>query len=77
MSSEKSSIGVRHNLSEPVYALWEELADFGAHAIDSALMHCMRSIGDQIGVDDAAWYGWARLSGLGQTEKGVPNGLET
>jgi DNA-binding CsgD family transcriptional regulator len=71
MSSEKSSVTERQKLSERIYALWEELADFGAHAIDPALRHCLRSIGGLIGADDASWCGWVRLNGRSWPEKGV------
>jgi DNA-binding CsgD family transcriptional regulator len=74
MASDKSSIAERLEESEPVYALWDDLADFGAHEIDPALRHCMRSIGGLIGADDAGWCGWVRLDGLSRPEKGVPMG---
>jgi DNA-binding CsgD family transcriptional regulator len=44
-----------------IHALWDELADFGAHETDAALVHAMRVLSDLAGVRRAFWLGAVRL----------------
>ena len=44
-----------------IHALWDELADFGAHDTDAALVHAMRVLGDLVGAQQAFWLGAVRL----------------
>jgi hypothetical protein len=59
---------------EPLYALWDELSDFGAHATDAALRHCMQRVCAWIGADDAFWLGTVRAPGLYSTNAGTRGG---
>lgn len=44
-----------------IHALWDELADFGAHETEAATMHAMRVLSDLIGAERAFWLGAVRL----------------
>ena len=44
-----------------IHALWDELADFGAHETDAALVHAMRVLSNLAGVRRAFWLGAVRL----------------
>jgi hypothetical protein len=43
-----------------IHALWDELADFGAHETEAATMHAMRVLSDQVGAERAFWLGAVR-----------------
>ena len=40
-----------------IHALWDELADFGAHETDAALVHAMRVLSELAGAQRAFWLG--------------------
>lgn len=44
-----------------IHGLWDELADFGAHETDDALVHAMRVLSDLVGAGRAFWLGAVRL----------------
>jgi DNA-binding CsgD family transcriptional regulator len=44
-----------------IHALWDELADFGAHETDAALVHALRVLSDLVGAQRAFWLGAVRL----------------
>ena len=44
-----------------IHALWDELADFGAHETDAALLHAMRVLSELAGAQRAFWLGAVRL----------------
>jgi DNA-binding CsgD family transcriptional regulator len=45
-----------------IHALWDELADFGAHETDGALVHAMRVLSDLVGARRAFWLGAVRVA---------------
>jgi DNA-binding CsgD family transcriptional regulator len=45
---------------QEIYQLWDELADFGPPDIDKALRHCMQTLCELTGADDAFWFGIVR-----------------
>lgn len=45
-----------------IYALWDELCDFGSHATDNALRHCLSRVCTWIGAQNAFWIGAVRLA---------------
>lgn len=51
----------RRNISQKIYTLWDELADYGPQDVDNALRHCMTALCKLIDADDAAWYGLVRI----------------
>ena len=44
-----------------VHALWDEIADFGAHEVDEALGHALRVLSELVGAQNAFWLGAVRL----------------
>jgi DNA-binding CsgD family transcriptional regulator len=48
-------------LAVRIHALWNELADFGAHETDAAMVHAMRVLSDLTGAQRAFWLGAVRL----------------
>ncbi len=44
-----------------IHDLWDELADFGAHETDAALVHAMRVLSGLVGAERAFWLGAVRL----------------
>ena len=44
-----------------IHALWDELADFGAHETDAALAHALRVLSGLVGAQQAFWLGAVRL----------------
>ena len=44
-----------------IHALWDELADFGAHETDAALNHAMQVLSGLVGAQRAFWLGAVRL----------------
>jgi DNA-binding CsgD family transcriptional regulator len=44
-----------------IHALWDELAEYGAHETDSALNHAMQVLSGLIGAQRAFWLGAVRL----------------
>ncbi|HZR83448.1 MAG TPA: LuxR C-terminal-related transcriptional regulator [Candidatus Binatia bacterium] len=44
-----------------IHELWDELADFGAHETDAAVVHAMRVLSDLIGAQRAFWLGAVRF----------------
>jgi len=44
-----------------IHALWDELADYGAHETDAALNHAMQVLSGLVGADRAFWLGAVRL----------------
>lgn len=56
-----SSAALPDELVVRINALWDELADFGAHQIDAALAHALRVLGDLVGAQRAFWLGAVRL----------------
>jgi DNA-binding CsgD family transcriptional regulator len=44
-----------------IHALWDELADFGAHETDGALVHAMLTLSGLVGARSAFWLGAVRL----------------
>jgi len=47
------------------HVLWDELADFGAHQTDAAVVHAMRVLSDLVGAQRAFWLGAVRLEADG------------
>jgi DNA-binding CsgD family transcriptional regulator len=47
---------------EPVYTLWDELADFPAGATDQALDHLMKSLAGLLKADNVVWVGAIRMA---------------
>ena len=48
-------------LAVRIHALWDELADFGAHETDAALVHALRVLSDLTRAQRAFWLGGVRL----------------
>jgi DNA-binding CsgD family transcriptional regulator len=48
-------------LASRIHALWDELADFGAHETDAAVAHAMRVLSDLVGAQRAFWLGAVRF----------------
>jgi len=48
-------------VAERIHALWDELADFGAHETDAALDHAMQVLSALVGAQRAFWLGAVRL----------------
>jgi len=46
---------------ESIHALWNELAEFPAAEIDSALFHLMTALCRRLGADNAVWVGSAKV----------------
>jgi DNA-binding CsgD family transcriptional regulator len=44
-----------------IHALWDEVADLGAHETDAALVHALRVLSGLIGAQNAFWLGAVRL----------------
>ena len=44
-----------------IHVFWDELADFGAHETDAALVHAMRVLSDLVGAQHAFWLGAVRV----------------
>jgi DNA-binding CsgD family transcriptional regulator len=61
MASSPSEGVPRPAVATRIHALWDELADFGAHDTDSALVHAMRVLSDLVGAPRAFWLGAVRL----------------
>lgn len=52
----------RRNVSQKIYDLWDDLADYGPQEVDKALRHCMSALCNLSDADDACWYGLVRLN---------------
>ncbi len=46
---------------DPVYRLWDELNDFPAERIDSAVMHLMKTLAEWTGASGSRWLGLVRV----------------
>jgi DNA-binding CsgD family transcriptional regulator len=44
-----------------LHLLWDEIADFGAHATDAALGHALKVLSQLVGAQNAFWLGAVRL----------------
>ena len=51
-------------------ALWDEVADFGAHDTDVALGHVLRVLSELVGAQNAFWLGAVRLGSDGEPLRG-------
>jgi len=49
-------------IADRIHALWDELADFGAHETDAALLHAMRVVSELTRAQRAFWLGAVRLA---------------
>jgi DNA-binding CsgD family transcriptional regulator len=56
-----SAIVLPNGLAVRIHALWDELADFGAHESDAALAHALRALSDVTGAQRAFWLGAVRF----------------
>ena len=61
MSGDGSSEAVPAIVVDHIHALWDEVADFGAHETDAALAHLLRTLSDLTGPQNAFWLGAVRL----------------
>jgi len=50
------------SLATRIHALWDEVADFGAHETDTALSHTLRLLSELVGAQSAFWLGAVRLA---------------
>ena len=61
LAGVKRGIGMkRTDMDKEIYALWDELSDFGAQASDKAMGHCMRRLCEWLDADNAFWIGAVR-----------------
>ena len=61
MAEVRSQVLPPSTLVGRVHALWDELADFGAHDTDAAEVHAMRVLSDLTGAQRAFWLGAVRF----------------
>jgi DNA-binding CsgD family transcriptional regulator len=52
---------LRSPVATRIHALWDEVADFGAHEVDEALVHALRILSELIEAQNAFWLGAVRL----------------
>src|SRR5690348_9046990 len=56
-----SSAFLRSRVATRIHALWDEIADFGAHQVDDALVHALRVLSELLQAQNAFWLGAVRL----------------
>ena len=61
MSADGSSEAAPAIVADRIHALWDEVADFGAHETDAALTHLLHALSDLTGAQNAFWLGAVRL----------------
>src|SRR5262245_27694135 len=56
-----SGVFMRSPVATRIHALWDEVADFGAHETDEALVHTLRVLSQLVGAQNAFWLGAVRF----------------
>jgi DNA-binding CsgD family transcriptional regulator len=56
-----SSALLRSGVATRIHALWDEIADFGAHETDAALLHALHALSELVDAQNAFWLGAVRL----------------
>jgi DNA-binding CsgD family transcriptional regulator len=60
-TDERSAAFLGSPVATRIHAWWDEVADFGAHDTDGALVHALRVLTDLVGAQGGFWLGAVRL----------------